>query len=298
MSLFDSMMLANARAAAPTPAFAFGELIAYDPTTNTGQFALPGHPDPITGVPTPTGFIQLGTPHVGANGSGAQFPPKIGAQAKIAFLGAAMDFPLFDSWYFTDQEAPPFPDGRTWGWNDPTGSSMTTTTDGPTPGDGKGAARVTAKSLAATTTSGGHQHLLDDVNKYVKTLSASGHLHILDDANQEIMTLTAGGLKTLHSDVTKEISHIPTLGGSVNLGAVKSAMTSVNAAINQSHITDYENLRQNANLQDLIANATLDHAIGIISGAQFAAKLLQLVGGFTFSIGTTGLGSGLVNIYN
>ena len=106
--MFSAMRMA-ASGIGMQQSFAFGELAAYNPANHTGQFSLPAHPDPLTGEPTVTGFIQIGTPHVGANGSGAQFPPKIGAQAIIQFIDTRQEFPIFSQWYFNSVDTAPFP---------------------------------------------------------------------------------------------------------------------------------------------------------------------------------------------
>jgi hypothetical protein len=216
--------------------FAFGELAAYNPVNHTGQFNLPGHPDPITGQPTVTGFIQLGTPYVGTDGSGAQFPPKIGAQAIIMFLDTRQEFPIFSQWYFNSVELPPFPNGSTAGWVDPKGSSVTTTADGATPGDGVGA---------------------------VKSTGAGYH---------QIGTST--GQITIHNSATGEIAH---LASSVNIGALKSAMTSVNAVIAQFHLNEFEGNLWSKRLDDLEKFAAAMIAAGVPNASAVLGELATLI---------------------
>ena len=230
--------------------FAYGELVAYNPSSHTGQFVLPAHPDPVTGEPTSTGFIQLGTPHVGDNGSGAQFPPKIGAQAIIMFIDERRQFPVFSQWYFNKVDPAPFPAGGQWGWTDPNGSTVSTTNDGGTPGDGVGAVKSIGKG-------------------YHETGTATGQITVHNSATQEIASLAAY----------------------VNLGALGSAMTSANAALNNGHITTFESSLFSARLADLTALVTAMVAAGVPSAGSILSHLATLA-----HIPVSGLGSGTVNI--
>ena len=187
------------------------------------------------------------------------------------FLDTQMQFPVFSQWYFNDVDAAPFPAGTTWGWQDPNGSVVTTTTDGATPGDGAGGVKTVAKGFHLSGTLGGHIDSMDDIAQLAKRV-------------------TPGGLTTWHNDVTGEIAHF---GGMVNLGAVGANLTAANAVFAQTHISNYDSALQTAKLNDYITFANLLHTSGAVNSGQLATILAALVAGWTHTT-TIPAGSSLV----
>jgi hypothetical protein len=288
---FFAAMRAHADAAPRTLSCTVGELTAYDATRHLGKFTLPLFPDK-GGNPIETGWVQIGTPQNGP-GYGAQFVPPQNGQAVLFFIDMHNILPLGAIFLFNDVETPPFTDGKTNGWKDKNGSSHTTTDDGPTPGDGKGGAHVQGAAYTTHGTSGGHNIIQDDINKVVKHLSAGGHVILMDDANKllkhlsagghytlyddvgrAISHVTAGGLKTLASDATSEISHI---APNVGLGDIVANLDSTHAALNKSHLTQFENDLKSKRLDDLTKFATAMVAAGVPNAGAVLAQLASLV---------------------
>lgn len=111
-----------------------GELSEYDPSRHYAKFTLPLIRD-AGGNEAETGFLPLGSIATG-NGWGFQGPPEQGHQAVIAFLDAAGLVPVVLCFLPNEIEVPPFPDGKSFGWQDKHGGYSVTTEDGETPGDG------------------------------------------------------------------------------------------------------------------------------------------------------------------
>jgi hypothetical protein len=234
-SSFYRAMAMGAGAPPKSLSVTYGELEAYYPDVHEATFSLPLHPDDVTGEPVTIGPIPIGTFHTGVGGGyGAQFPPPVGAQAMIIFLDQTHELPFCAVMTFNEVDTPPWPDGRTGGFKDAQGSSIATSQDAKTPGDGQASAKVFGASYASQATT-------------------SGHTVALDDELKRISTLSAGGLETVHDDLTTEIAH---LAPNIGLGARISQMASSNAALNQSHLTAFESSLFTQRLNDLKALAT------------------------------------------
>ncbi len=128
MSLAQMMKTAAAYGKDPQLSCTFGELTVYDPITNTGKFLLVVHPDADTLQPYEIGPLQCPALFTGANGAGAQFPPAVGDQALLVYIDLERQYPIVVSWLNNDYEPPPFPNGTTYGWSDPSGNQITTST--------------------------------------------------------------------------------------------------------------------------------------------------------------------------
>jgi hypothetical protein len=252
--------------------FEWGELVTYYPDLHEGVFELPSHPDDITGEPITVGPIPIGT-HFTGPGYGAQFPPPIGAQGLLAYMDEEGVYPVVVSMHFNEVETPPFPDGRSWGHVDPAGNSVATSLDTNAPGDGQASAKVFGAQYASQATTSGHKVALDDVLKRISTVSATGHQFVIDDVLKRITTQTVGGLQTIHDDVTNEIVH---LAPNISLGARLANMSSVNAALNQSHLTTFEGGLFTQRLNDLIALATAAVAAGTPGAGSWIGLLAEL----------------------
>lgn len=270
-AFFQAMRL-NSNNKSVTLQVTYGELSAYDPTTHTGKFLLPLHLDD-NDEPIETGFLQIGTPFNGP-GYGAQFPPASGAQALIHFLDADGIYPVSAVFTFNDIEAVPFPDGKTWGHKDPLGSSVTTTVDGATEGDGVGAARIFGKAYSATSTTSGHSFTQDDIAQQVKMASAAGFHTLYDDAGRVLSHVTPGGLIHHMGDLTNEIS---TIAPHVGIGDLVANLPADAAALNQSHLTSFENNMFTKRLDDLTKFATAMIAAGVPNAGAVLAQLATLL---------------------
>lgn len=203
----------------------YGELTAYDPATYTAEFELPMVLDENDN-PQHTGFIPIGTMLAGTS-FGMQFTPVEGMQALILFMDHRGFSPVAAVFLANQVNPPPFPDGKTQGWLDSQGSSITTTIDGSTPGDGVGAARVFGKAYTAATTTLGHSFTQDDVLRQVKQSTAGGFYTLYDDVGRAISHVTPGGITHLLDDSTGEMASLALaigLGDRIaNLGAGTAA---------------------------------------------------------------------------
>lgn len=270
------------------PLFAeYGELVAYDPQQHAAQFVLPMRLDtdknsPNYGQPIPTGWVQLGTPFNGP-GYGAQFPPPAGAQALIIYIDQNQELPIAACFVFNDVELAPFPDGKSTGWKDAKGSSFTTTQDGPSEGDGVGAARVHGVKYVQHTTVGGHAVSLDDVNQVIEHYSTGGHVFKMDDANKVISHISSGGLEHIMDDTTHEIAHV---APNVGLGDRIANLDATKAAINQGHINDLSTNINSLRRDDLVKFAAAMVTAGVPNAGAVIANLAALVG-ITVPTGST-----------
>lgn len=128
----------------------YGELATYDPTLHQGQFLLPMVLDENDQA-SMTSWLPIGTVFAGIN-YGMQFPPPdLGMQALIVFVDHQGFSPVAAILMYNTVDIPPFPDGKSMGWKDKQGNSVTTTLDGENSGDGAGGGRLVGASYASVT---------------------------------------------------------------------------------------------------------------------------------------------------
>lgn len=142
----------------------WGELSVYDPQTHTGKFLLPEHVETHgvnSGNPMETPYIPIGSLIAGA-GYGAQFPPPVGAQAVILWVGNAV--PIAAVFTYNALETPPFPDGQTSGWKDAYGNAVKTNPSGVTVADGHGNTIVTSAQGVTITDVNGNSVVMSSGN--------------------------------------------------------------------------------------------------------------------------------------
>lgn len=278
MSMMDffAALRAHANAGDKPIQMTFGELTAYDPTTHAGKFDLVLYPDSrdTSGMtPMETGWVQIATPYNGP-AYGAQFPPPDRAQALVFFVDGAGVLPVGALFLFNDIEQAPFPDGKTAGWKDKKGSALKTTEDGPTPGDGAGGAHVIGNKYTSQGTGGGHLLTQDDIAKQVKMATSGGHYDLYDDVGRVIKRVTAGGLQTIHDDAATEIAHV---AGHVGLGDRVANLDATHAALNQSHLTQFQSDLKSKRLDDLTKFAAAMVAAGVPNAGAVMGLLAALI---------------------
>jgi hypothetical protein len=119
-------------------------------------------------------------------------------------------------------------------------------------GDGLGGMDLLTGSKYNAASAGGHTMLFDDAGKIASIVSAGGIVSKMDD-NLNRLTHQAGSAYALFDGAGNMITHI---AGDINLGALSTAMTSANAALNQSHLTTFENSLFTKRFNDLSMFAT------------------------------------------
>lgn len=175
------------------------------------------------------------------------------------------------------------------------------TNDGPTQGDGLGGVLQNGGALHKLTTSAGFTIEQNDTAKTTTVTSPGGHSVTIDDnaATKGVTVQTAGGLVGHFDDVAQQIKHaasatvytlvngngdaIAQVAGKVALGDLFGNLSAAEAAINQTHLSQFkDDVRKmvgNA-LQQVIQNAiaaSVTNAAPWLASVQAGLKLPSLV---------------------
>lgn len=272
----------------------YGELDQYDPTLHQGRFVLPMVLDD-NDEPSLTGWLPIGSTFVGT-GYGMQFPPPDeGMQALIVYVDHQGFSPVAAILMYNSIDTPPFPDGRTFGWKDKQGNKITTTLDGPVPGDGVGGVKIQAVAYIEISTTGGNSIIIDDNAGTITIETVTGNVFTLDDdpkitlqtaggqiveANDALKTLkltTPGGLHTIMNDTEKTISHVLPAGGAVGIGALAETLPTVQQLMAHADIAQFQVDLKSGRLDDLTKFATAMIAAGVPSAGAVLGELATLI---------------------
>lgn len=255
-----------------TTRFELGELTDYDPATHTAKFTLPMAVDE-NDTEVETGYIPIGTFATGP-AYGSQFPPDVGQQALIIFADSKGFTPIGAFFLFNEVETPPFPDGKTSGWKDKTGSVVSSNEDStPGNGDGLGSTQIIGKSTAMSQTAGGHSHEQSDVKGETLQQTPKGHKHRLSDTLNRIEHETVDGLKHTLDDVRASVD---TFSRKVGLGKAYDDLAAANSVMHNAHITQFESDLTIKRLADHIFGAMGMVATGVTNATAYLAYLQGL----------------------
>ena len=241
---------------------------------------------------------RLGPIPIMADWAGASYGsgtgPASGALAVVMNLSRdGDDFIVLGFLHSKPEPSPKVPQGERWMVHK-NGSYAKIVNDGPTVGDKLGGTRAGGGALIEHKTRSGHTDTFDDTAQAITRKTQNGHSDVMSDALQTIVRKTTGGhsdtfsdaaqtiirqtadgSQTIHDSVAHEVSHI---AANITLGARAQAMSAVNAALNQSHLTQFESALRTQRRDDLVKFAAAMVSAGVPSASAVIAQLATLLG--------------------